>query len=55
VTAKKALPEIAGAPRLPGAPNIRGNTGVFVILSAAKNLAVGIVTADSSPPEGGSE
>jgi hypothetical protein len=41
--------------RPPGAPNIRGNTVVFVILSGAKNLAVGIATADSSPPEGGSE
>ena len=38
-----------------GAPNIRGKTIVFVILSGAKNLAVGIATADSSPPEGGSE
>jgi hypothetical protein len=38
-----------------GAPNIRGKTVVFVILSEAKNLAVEIATADSSPPEGGSE
>jgi hypothetical protein len=38
-----------------GAPSIRGNTVVFVILSEAKNLAVEIATADSSPPEGGSE
>jgi hypothetical protein len=38
-----------------GAPNISGKTVVFVILSGAKNLAVRIATADSSPPEGGSE
>jgi hypothetical protein len=31
-----------------GAPDIRGKTVVFVILSEAKNLAVGIATADSS-------
>jgi len=48
------------------APNIRGKTAVFIILSGAKNLAAGhgtsrtrarveIATADSSPPEGGSE
>jgi hypothetical protein len=41
--------------RKQGAPNIRGKTVVFVILSGAKNLAVEISTADSSPPEGGSE
>ena len=48
------LPGVTGpCPR--GAPNICGKTVVFVILSEAKNLAVEIATADSSPPEGGSE
>jgi hypothetical protein len=38
-----------------GAPNFRGKTVVVVILSAVKNLVVGIATTDSSPPVGGSE
>jgi hypothetical protein len=40
---------------LGGAPNFRGKTVVVVILSAVKNLVVGIATTDSSPPVGGSE